>query len=88
MKKSKKKPVVMTQSKINKLKHDIIGDSVDRALLLFLTAAFDEGVKEETLFRIVERANRYGDYVEDNLVSLHTMQELLEDKRGIKIKGF
>ena len=84
-----KKHITLTKADVRKLKHDIIKEATEKAFIVLLTALMDEyGFKAKRLQKVWERADRYCDYIEDNLVNIRQVQKILEDKTGVKLKGF
>ena len=88
LKKMKKKQITMTRAKIEKIKKEAMGDAVDRSILLLVTAMKDEGLSDSKLNKVIERANRYAEHIDDNLVRIKETQKMLADTYGITVKGF
>ena len=78
-----KKPVMMTQAKIRKLKEDITW----KTLVMFIACAMDEfdwGIDEVTDFSV--RLNRYMEAVDTHLLSIHKVAEIVEEVTGMTIR--
>ena len=78
-----KKPVTMTQAKINKLKEDITW----KTLVMFIACAMDEfdwGIDEVERFSV--RLNRYMEAVDQHLISVYKVAQIVEEVTGMTIK--
>lgn len=78
-----KKPVMMTQAKVNKLKQDITW----KTLVMFIACAMDEmdwGMEEVEQFAI--RLDRYMRAVDEHLLSVHKVAAIVEEVTGMSIK--
>lgn len=78
-----KKPIVMTQAKVRKLKEDITW----KTLVMFIACAMDEmdwGIDEVTDFSV--RLNRYMDAVDTHLLSIHKVAQIVEEVTGMTIR--
>lgn len=86
---SKKKPITLNKATINKIMASACDEATSRATLLFLLAAKDElKLNDDKLVGIAERASRYAEYLSDHLVDLRQVQEIIEQKTGLKFVGF
>lgn len=86
----KKRHVTLTQAQITKMKSDIVDEAMEKALLIFLSALHDEyGFGEKRLCKVLETANRYGEYLDDHLITIREVQKIIEKNTGMKfIRGF
>ena len=78
-----KKPVMMTQAKINKLKQDITW----KTLVMFIACAMDEmdwGIEQVEEFSV--RLNRYMSAVDEHLISVYKVAKIVEEVTGMTIK--
>lgn len=78
-----KKPVTMTQAKVNKLKQDITW----KTLVMFIACAMDEmdwGMEEVEQFAV--RLNRYMNAVDEHLISVHKVAQIVENITGMTIR--
>lgn len=88
-KKPKKKKVVMGTSEIDKLKRDISNQLTDRMGILIIVAAMDVvGLNDEQVGEIIERTNRYSDYISQGKVSWDDMKKAIERGTGVSMKGW
>lgn len=77
-----KKPVMMTQAKINKLKQE----QLYKAMIYFVAVCMDEfGWREEEIEAFAIRLDRYMKAVEDHTISLKKVSEIIEEVTGMKI---
>jgi CRISPR/Cas system CMR-associated protein Cmr5 small subunit len=87
--KSKKKPITLNKTALNKIKSDVCDEATSRATLLFLLAAKDELIlDDDKLAGLAERASRYAEHLSNHLVELKEAQEIIERKTGLKFVGF
>ena len=88
-KKPKKKKVVMGTSEIDKLKRDIGNQLTDKMGILIIVAAMDVvGLNDEQVGEIIERTNRYSDYISQGKVSWDDMKKAIERGTGVSMKGW
>lgn len=88
-KKPKKKKVVMGTSEIDKLKRDISNQLTDKMGILIIVAAMDVvGLNDEQVGEIIERTNRYSDYISQGKVSWDDMKKAIERGTGVSMKGW
>lgn len=88
-KKPKKKKVVMGTSEIDKLKRDISNQLTDKMGILIMVAAMDVvGLNDEQVGEIIERTNRYSDYISQGKVSWDDMKKAIERGTGVSMKGW
>lgn len=78
-----KKPVTMTQAKINKLKEDITW----KTLVMFIACAMDEFEWDiEEVERFSVRLNRYMEAVDSHLISVYKVAQIVEEVTGMTIR--
>lgn len=88
-KKPKKKKAVMGTSEIDKLKRDISNQLTDKMGILIIVAAMDVvGLNDEQVGEIIERTNRYSDYISQGKVSWDDMKKAIERGTGVSMKGW
>lgn len=88
-KKPKKKKVVMGTSEIDKLKRYISNQLTDKMGILIIVAAMDVvGLNDEQVGEIIERTNRYSDYISQGKVSWDDMKKAIERGTGVSMKGW
>lgn len=88
-KKPKKKKVVMGTSEIDKLKRDISNQLTDKMGILIMVAAMDVvGLNDKQVGEIIERTNRYSDYISQGKVSWDDMKKAIERGTGVSMKGW
>jgi hypothetical protein len=84
-----KKKATLTQAQIKKLTADVCKEATDKAMLLFLAALHDEyGFGEKRLVRVIERAGRYGEHIDQHLVGLREVQKIIEESTGLRFRGW
>lgn len=80
-----KKHVTLTSADIKKMKREAVAEAVERSLLVFLTAAYDScKLSEDDLIKIMDRANRYAEYIEENLVSTKVVKDIIQKNIGLR----
>ena len=84
--KSKKKPVTLTQSQLKKMSKELSDEAVTRALTLFLAYMMEEdGITIEKLCDIVDGINRWGEAVDDHLITINQVAKIIEEHTGVEL---
>lgn len=87
--KPKKKQVTITATELNKIKRDITKTATDKACLILLAAATDElQLTEEQFCNIMERTDRYANYVDDHIAKMEDIRKSIEKATGISLRGW
>lgn len=79
---NKKKPLVMTRAKLEQTKKNITREIVD----LFCACAMDEfDWTDDDVRAFAERFERYQSAVDDHLLTLHKVEDIINDVMGISV---
>lgn len=92
MKKVKKKKDVrakytLSDKQLTKIKAEVTAEAVTKTGMLYLVALAEKGWGEDDIVDLFETISRYMQYVDDKVVRIKEIQDMIERKTGIKIKG-
>ena len=92
MKKAKKKKDVrvkytLSEKQLKKIKAEVTSEAVTKTGMLYLVALAEKGWGEDDIVDLFETISRYMQYVDDKVVRIKEIQEMIERKTGITIKG-
>ena len=92
MKKAKKKKDVrvkytLSDKQLKKIKAEVTSEAVTKTGMLYLVALAEKGWGEDDIVDLFETISRYMQYVDDKVVRIKEIQEMIERKTGITIKG-
>lgn len=88
----KKKPDVrkkytISDKQMDKVKKEITEEAVHIASALHLAVLAERGWTEDEIVDLFETVSRYAQYLDDHVVKIKEIEDLIERKTGIKIKG-
>ena len=91
-KKAKKKRDVrvkytLSDKQLKKIKADVTAEAVTKTGMLYLVALAEKGWGEDDIVDLFETISRYTKYIDDKGVKIKEIQEMIERKTGITIKG-
>lgn len=92
MKKAKKKKDVrvkytLSDKQLKKIKAEVTSEAVTKTGMLYLVALAEKGWGEDDIVDLFETISRYMQYVDDKVVRIKEIQDMIERKTGITIKG-
>lgn len=78
----------LSDKQLNRIKHELSEEIVTKVGMLYCLALADKGwTDEDQIADLFETVSRYAQYVDDKIVKLREVQEIIERKTGITIKG-
>ena len=92
MKRVKKKRDVrakytLSDKQLKKIKAEVTAESVTKTGMLYLVALAEMGWDEDKIVDLFETISRYMEYIDDKVVKIKEIQEMIERKTVITIKG-
>lgn len=92
MKRVKKKRDVrvkytLSDKQLDKIKAEVTNEAVTKTGMLYLVALAEKGWGEDDIVDLFETISRYMQYVDDKVVKIKEIQDMIERKTGITIKG-
>ena len=92
MKKVKKKKdarakYTLSDKQLKKIKAEVTAEAVTKTGMLYLVALAEKGWSEDDIVDLFETISRYMQYVDDKVVRIKEIQDMIERKTGITIKG-
>lgn len=77
----------ISPKQLDKVKAEIAEEAVTKTGMLYLAALADKGWDEDQIAELFETVSRYTRYIDDKLVRIRDVQDIIERKTGITIKG-
>ena len=77
----------LTDKQLKKIKADVTAEAVTKTGMLYLVALAEKGWGEDDIVDLFETISRYMQYVDDKVVRIKEIQDMIERKTGIRIKG-
>lgn len=77
----------LSEKQLQKIKKEVEEEAVSLTAQLYLAALAEMGWDEDQIADLFETVSRYAQYVDDKIVKLREVQEIIERKTGITIKG-
>lgn len=92
MKRVKKKRDVrvkytLSDKQLDKIKSEVTNEAVTKTGMLYLVALAEKGWDEEQIVDLFETISRYTKYTEEKVIKLKEVQEIIERRTGMTIKG-
>ena len=84
-----KTAVSLSRKELNRIKAEIASDTTEKAMLLILAATADTiDMTDDQVCEVYETAKQYGEYIDTHLVRIIDVQNTIEKRTGIKLKGW
>ena len=78
----------LTPKEIKQIKYDTTKEATQKAVLLVLAATQEvKALTEDDICEIFETVSRWINFMDNNLIKLKDVQEVIEKKTGVKLKG-
>lgn len=92
MKRVKKKRDVrvkytLSDKQLDKIKAEVTNEAVTKTGMLYLVALAEKGWTEDQIVDLFETISRYTKYVDEKVLKLKEVQEVIERRTGMTIKG-
>lgn len=82
-----RKKYTLSEKQMMKMKQEIAEEAVTKTGFLYLAALADRGWTDEELLDLREEIRRWVSYLDDKLIKIQQVQDMIERKTGMKIKG-
>lgn len=92
MKRVKKKRDVrvkytLSDKQLDKIKAEVTKEAVTKTGMLYLVALAEKGWTEDEIVDLFETISRYTKYVDEKVLKIKEVQEVIERRTGMTIKG-
>ena len=77
----------LSDKQLKKIKAEVTAEAVTKTGMLYLVALAEKGWGEDDIVDLFETISRYMQYVDDKVVKIKEIQDMIERKTGITIKG-
>ena len=77
----------LSDKQLKKIKAEVTAEAVTKTGMLYLVALAEKGWGEDDIVDLFETISRYMQYVDDKVVRIKEIQDMIERKTGIRIKG-
>ena len=77
----------LSDKQLKKIKAEVTAEAVTKTGMLYLVALVEKGWSEDDNVDLFETISRYMQYVDDKVVKSKEIQDMIERKTGITIKG-
>ena len=79
----------LTPKEIKQIKYDVTKEATQKSVLLVIAAAQEvKALTEDDICEIFETVSRWINFMDGNLIKLKDVQEVIEKKTGVKLKGW
>jgi len=78
---------VLSEKQLLKEKDEAVREGMTKTAMLYLVALAEKGWDEDQITDLFETTSRYATYVDEKIVSIRQIQDIIERKTGITIKG-
>lgn len=88
----KKKPDVrrkfyLSEKQLEKAKTEVSEEVVVKTGMLYCAALAEKGWSEDDIASLFETVSRYVRYIDDKMIALREVQDIIERKTGMTLKG-
>lgn len=77
----------LSDKQLNKIKAEVTSEAVVKTGMLYLVALAEKGWDEDQIVDLFETISRYTKYIDDKMIKLKEIQEIIERRTGMTIKG-
>lgn len=78
---------IVSEKQLNKIKEEISAEVVTKTGMLYLAALAERGWDEDQIIELFETIQRYAQYIDEHLVRIRDVQQTIETRTGIKMRG-
>lgn len=88
-KKPKQAKYEITAKELKQVKEEITREATQMSTLLVLAATQEvKALTEDDICEVFETVSRWVGFMDDNLIKLKDVQEVIEKRTGVKLKGW
>lgn len=77
----------LSDKQLDKIKAEVTSEAVTKTGMLYLAALAEKGWTEDQIVDLFETISRYTKYTEDKVLKLKEVQNIIERRTGMTIKG-
>ena len=77
----------LSDKQLDKIKAEVTKEAVTKTGMLYLASLAEKGWDEEQIVDLFETISRYTKYTEEKVLKLKEVQEIIERRTGMTIKG-
>ena len=77
----------LSDKQLDKIKAEVTKEAVTKTGMLYLVALAEKGWNEDQIVDLFETISRYTNYIDDKVLKIKEVQEIIERRTGITIKG-
>ena len=77
----------LSDKQLDKIKAEVTKEAVTKTGMLYLVALAEKGWNEDQIVELFETISRYTNYIDDKVLKIKEVQEIIERRTGITIKG-
>lgn len=77
----------LSDKQLDKIKAEVTKEAVTKTGMLYLVALAEKGWTEDQIVDLFETISRYTKYTEEKVLKLKEVQEIIERRTGMTIKG-
>lgn len=78
---------LVSEKQLNKIKEELSAEAVTKTGMLYLAALAERGWDEDQIIDLFETIQRYAQYIDEHLVRIRDVQQTIETRTGIKMRG-
>lgn len=78
---------IVSEKQLNKIKEELSAEAVTKTGMLYLAALAERGWNEDQIVELFETIQRYAQYIDDHLIRIRDVQQTIETRTGIKMRG-
>lgn len=78
---------IVSEKQLNKIKEELSAEAVTKTGMLYLAALAERGWDEDQIVELFETIQRYAQYIDDHLIRIRDVQQTIETRTGIKMRG-
>lgn len=78
---------IVSEKQLNKIKEELSAEAVTKTGMLYLAAMAERGWDEDQIVELFETIQRYAQYIDDHLIRIRDVQQTIETRTGIKMRG-
>lgn len=89
VKKPKQTKYEITEKQLKRIKEEVTREATEMSTLLVLAATQEvKALTEDDICEVFETVSRWVGFMDDNLIKLKDVQEVIEKRTGVKLKGW
>ena len=82
-----RRKMMISEKQLTKVKAEVTEEAVTKCGMLYLAALAERGWSEDDIVELFQTISRYSQYIDDHILRLREVQDVIERRTGMKIKG-